>query len=89
MILVEPVARPKKAPTLGANLTRLTASIGMTFYPLDDLEGDELLKNANAAMYSAQQKGGNNYQFHKSETIIVSREQLALETNLRLALKRS
>ena len=67
----------------------ITASIGITFYPLDDIEVDELLKNANAAMYHAQQKGGNNYQLHKSEAVVISLEQLALETNLRNALKRS
>ncbi len=67
----------------------ITASIGITFYPLDDIEADELLKNANAAMYYAQQKGGNNYQLHKSEAVVISLEQLALETNLRNALKRS
>ncbi|NEQ76993.1 MAG: EAL domain-containing protein [Okeania sp. SIO2C9] len=67
----------------------LTASIGITFYPLDDVEANELLKNANAAMYYAQQKGGNNYQFHQSETVFVSLEQLSLETDLRNALKRS
>ncbi|NET27476.1 bifunctional diguanylate cyclase/phosphodiesterase [Okeania sp. SIO1I7] len=67
----------------------ITASIGITFYPLDDLEANELLKNANAAMYHAQQKGGNNYQFHKSEIVFISREQLGLETDLRNALKRS
>ena len=67
----------------------ITASIGITFYPLDDIQVDELLKNANAAMYHAQQKGGNNYQLHKSEAVVISLEQLALETNLRNALKRS
>lgn len=67
----------------------ITASIGITFYPLDDIEVDELLKNANAAMYHAQQKGGNNYQLHKSEAVVISLEQLSLETNLRNALKRS
>ncbi len=67
----------------------ITASIGITFYPLDDIETDKLLKNANAAMYHAQQKGGNNYQLHKSEAVVISLEKLALETNLRNALKRS
>ncbi|MEM1170945.1 MAG: EAL domain-containing protein [Cyanobacteria bacterium P01_H01_bin.35] len=67
----------------------ITASVGITFYPLDDIEVDELLKNANAAMYHAQQKGGNNYQLHKSEAVVISLEQLALETNLRNALKQS
>lgn len=67
----------------------VTASIGMAFYPQDGMEAEELLKNANAAMYYAQQQGGNNYQFHKSEVSFISREQMALETSLRSALERS
>ncbi|NEP44184.1 MAG: GGDEF domain-containing response regulator, partial [Okeania sp. SIO2H7] len=67
----------------------VTASIGIACYPGDGMEAEELLKNANAAMYYAQQQGGNNYQFHKSEVSFISREQLALETSLRNALERS
>ena len=74
---------------LGSDEVYVTASIGITFYPLDGTVADELLKNANAAMYHAQQKGGNNYQLHKSKTVVISREKLSLETNLRNALKRS
>lgn len=74
---------------LGSDEVYVTASVGITFYPLDGTVADELLKNANAAMYHAQQKGGNNYQLHKSKTVIISREKLSLETNLRNALKRS
>lgn len=67
----------------------VTASIGIAFYPEDGMEAEELLKNANAAMYYAQQSGGNNYQFHISEVNFISREQLALETSLRSALEDS
>ncbi len=67
----------------------VTASIGIAFYPEDGMESEELLKNANTAMYYAQQKGGNNYQFHRSEVNFISREQLALETSLRSALERT
>lgn len=67
----------------------VTASIGIAFYPEDGMEAEELLKNANTAMYYAQQKGGNNYQFHRSEVNFISREQLAIETSLRSALERS
>lgn len=74
---------------LGSDEVYVTASIGITFYPLDGTVADELLKNANAAMYHAQQKGGNNYQLHKSKTVVISRDKLSLETNLRNALKRS
>ncbi|MGK7920674.1 MAG: putative bifunctional diguanylate cyclase/phosphodiesterase [Trichodesmium sp.] len=102
-IILEPVEQKKAAENIVQSILDvisqpivvegyelyITASIGITFYPLDDIEADELLKNANAAMYHAQQKGGNNYQFHKSEAVVISLEQLALETNLRNALKLS
>ena len=39
-------------------------SIGITQYPSDDHEIDELLKHADAAMYRAKQQGGSSFQFH-------------------------
>jgi len=39
-------------------------SIGITVYPSDDHEIDDLLKHADAAMYRAKQQGGNSFQFH-------------------------
>jgi diguanylate cyclase (GGDEF)-like protein len=39
-------------------------SIGITVYPLDDHEIDDLLRHADAAMYRAKQQGGNTFQFH-------------------------
>ncbi len=40
------------------------ASIGITVYPSDDHEIDELLKHADAAMYRAKQQGGSSFHFH-------------------------
>lgn len=39
-------------------------SIGITVYPTDDHNADELLKHADAAMYRAKQQGGSSFQFH-------------------------
>ncbi|MBI3357207.1 MAG: GGDEF domain-containing response regulator [Nitrospirae bacterium] len=39
-------------------------SIGITVYPSDDHEIDDLLKHADAAMYRAKQQGGSSFQFH-------------------------
>ncbi|MCP9447391.1 MAG: diguanylate cyclase [Nitrospira sp.] len=39
-------------------------SIGITVYPLDDHDIDDLLRHADAAMYRAKQLGGNSFQFH-------------------------
>ncbi|MCP9451061.1 MAG: GGDEF domain-containing response regulator [Nitrospira sp.] len=39
-------------------------SIGMTVYPYDDHDIDDLLRHADAAMYRAKQRGGNSFEFH-------------------------
>jgi len=45
---------------------RTTASIGVTIFPDDGADADTLLKNADIAMYSAKQRGRNNYQRYTS-----------------------
>lgn len=42
---------------LGENETRISASIGITLYPLDDADPDTLLRHADQAMYLAKQAG--------------------------------
>jgi two-component system, cell cycle response regulator len=49
---------------LGEHQVMISASIGITIYPTDDHDVDELLKHADAAMYRAKQQGGNSFQFH-------------------------
>ena len=42
----------------------LTASIGISLYPLDGMELDELVDKAQQAMKYVQQQGGNQYKFY-------------------------
>lgn len=42
---------------------QVTTSIGISLYPNDGIDAQELLKKADAAMYKAKQSGRNNYQF--------------------------
>jgi GGDEF domain-containing protein len=37
----------------------VSASIGVTFYPVDDADGETLLRHADQAMYLAKQAGKN------------------------------
>lgn len=46
--------------------TSIGVSIGITIYPTDDHEIDDLLRHADAAMYRAKQRGGNTFEFHIS-----------------------
>ncbi|TFG61964.1 MAG: GGDEF domain-containing response regulator, partial [Nitrospirales bacterium] len=43
---------------------QITGSIGITIYPWDSANPQELLSHADAAMYRAKAQGGNNYQFY-------------------------
>jgi diguanylate cyclase (GGDEF)-like protein len=49
---------------LGEHQVVISVSIGITIYPTDDHDIDELLTHADAAMYRAKQQGGNSFQFH-------------------------
>lgn len=42
---------------------QVSASIGVTFYPRDDGDADQLLRHADQAMYQAKQAGRNRYHY--------------------------
>ena len=67
----------------------ITASIGITCYPIDGTSADELLKKADTAMYHAKEQGRNNYQFFSQELNDKMCARLEMENGLRQALKRS
>ncbi|RTR04517.1 phosphodiesterase [Halomonas nitroreducens] len=46
---------------LKGELLNLTASVGVSFYPGDDVTGDILLRHATQAMYRAKQRGRNTF----------------------------
>jgi diguanylate cyclase (GGDEF)-like protein len=67
---------------------RVTASIGISTYPLGGLDEQTLTKNADIAMYHAKEAGKNNYQFYSEQLNASSLERLAIESSLRRALER-
>jgi diguanylate cyclase (GGDEF)-like protein len=64
----------------------VTLSIGVAIYPEDGNTPEELLKNADAAMYHAKDDGRNTYQFYTQAMTEKAFERIAMETSFRNAL---
>ena len=67
----------------------VTASIGIALLGQDGKDVDTLLRNADAAVHAAQEKGRNTYQFYSQSMNVALAERLSLESDLRQALERS
>ena len=65
----------------------LSPSIGIAVFPDDGDNPSTLIKNADAAMYLAKEKGRNNYQFYTPVLNARTLDRLKLEYDLRLALE--
>jgi diguanylate cyclase (GGDEF)-like protein/PAS domain S-box-containing protein len=65
----------------------ITASIGISVYPDDGEATDELLKNADIAMYKAKEAGKNNCQFYATGMSASAVNYLLLENDLRRGIE--
>jgi diguanylate cyclase (GGDEF)-like protein/PAS domain S-box-containing protein len=52
---------------IGEQHLQVSASIGVTFYPSDKSEAEQLIRHADLAMYQAKQQGKNRYHFFDIE----------------------
>ncbi len=72
--------RAASSPIAAGNATlQVSASIGVTLYPQDGADADQLMRHADHAMYVAKQAGKNRYQLfdvHQDEAIKTQRESL-------------
>jgi diguanylate cyclase (GGDEF)-like protein/PAS domain S-box-containing protein len=67
----------------------VSASIGISLFPRDGGLPDELVKHADAAMYSAKDSGRNSYRYFTEGLNEEVRERVALESGLRRAIERN
>jgi diguanylate cyclase (GGDEF)-like protein len=63
------------------------ASVGISLFPSDGMDADTLMRNADAAMYAAKDKGRGNYQFFSSELNARAYERLQIENQIWPALE--
>lgn len=66
----------------------LTASTGVTLYPLNAVDIDELLQTADVAMYRAKADGANTYKYYAPEMNASAAKHLHMEGLLRRAPER-
>ncbi|MES9853021.1 MAG: bifunctional diguanylate cyclase/phosphodiesterase [Candidatus Thiodiazotropha sp. L084R] len=64
----------------------ITCSIGVSIFPEDAHNADELVRNADAAMYRAKDHGRNTYEFYTPEMTASALEHVFLENALHNAL---
>ena len=65
---------------------RIGCSMGISFYPDDATEPEQLLHHADAAMYRAKQEGRNTYRLYSMQLDAHEHRWLAMETALRNAI---
>ena len=72
----------------GQSLT-LTASIGISIYPIDGVTTETLIANADRAMSHAKSQGGNSFQYYTESLNATSTRRLVLESKLRNAVEQN
>lgn len=82
--LLEAIARPIMVK--GQPLT-VSASIGVSLYPLDDEDPDTLLRHADQAMYIAKQSGKNRFHIYDPSLDLRTRNQYEFLQSIHLGLQ--
>lgn len=72
--------------SLAGQVLYISASIGISVYPLDGQNADTLLKHADLAMYRAKADGRNAYRFFSNDLNVQALDAMLLTNALRTAL---
>ena len=74
---------------LNSTLVHISASIGIVFYPKDGVTVEELLKNADNAMYAAKRAGKNCWRFYSDNMQKESYDIIHLTNSLHYAIEKN
>jgi len=102
VVLVESLSDEKQAVDIADQIRRLlaepvdcgghhlvvTPSIGIALFPRDATDIDDLLVNADMAMYRAKDRGGNGHAFFGESLALRALGRLEMETDMREAFER-
>lgn len=72
--------------SLGNDIAYVSASIGITLHPVDATDAEDLLKNADQAMYAAKNEGRNRFSYFMPAMQRAAQERLRLSNELHGAL---
>ncbi|MGH1430045.1 MAG: EAL domain-containing protein [Neptuniibacter sp.] len=71
---------------LNTQAVEVTASIGITTFPKDGKSCDELMVNADSAMYLAKEMGKNSFYFYNKKIAEATQRRIKLENGIRSGL---
>lgn len=74
--------------TVNEHKFHITGSIGIAVFPQDGETSEDLIKNADAAMYKAKREGKNNIQFYSEDLAEEMSNFYRMEQRLKLAVER-
>jgi diguanylate cyclase (GGDEF)-like protein len=81
------IALFKEPFVVGGNEFYLSCSIGISIYPDNGMQAEDLLRNADAAMYRAKEQGRNTFQFYTEDMTARALQHVLMETGLRRAIE--
>jgi diguanylate cyclase (GGDEF)-like protein/PAS domain S-box-containing protein len=84
--ICEELSAPFQVDSLRLNAS---VSVGIAMYPKDGLQAEELLRNADIAMYHAKGSGRNQFQFFSEELNRTTHERLDIEAAISGALEKN
>jgi len=71
---------------LDREIAYVAASLGVTFYPEDAKNLDDLMKNVDQAMYAAKNLGGNRYSYFTPSMQVSAQARMQMANDLRSAI---